>query len=230
MDDQDTRRLRFDTEPRELVRLLRKHSKAKAGPFSWSIPSGEGEIGIYLDVRKSGRDGFEARVNTIRYRKPGGSFFADEGIHALTLHGTRIRDGETLVLVRSQEPRVARTIFVHFCREMDRLREELAIPVPSMEQVRSERIEDDEPPPKAEPIPAKEAGDEGSAPVDQDSGLDALDRKIIEVVEKLWRAGVRATDDVVALRLPPNPKTELPRSRVTVNRRRCRLRDRGYKV
>ena len=53
MDDLNTRRLRFDVEPRELVRLLTKHSKAKAGPFSWRTPSGEGEIGLYLDVRKS---------------------------------------------------------------------------------------------------------------------------------------------------------------------------------
>ena len=68
MDDLNTRRLRFDVEPRELVRLLKGYSKVKAGPFSWRTPSGKGEIGLYLDVRKSNRDGFECKVNTIRYR------------------------------------------------------------------------------------------------------------------------------------------------------------------
>jgi hypothetical protein len=63
-----------------------------------------------------------------------------------------------------------------------------------------------------------------------DDGLDAVDRKIIEVVEKLERAGLRPTDELVASKLPPNPQTDLSYHRVTVNKRRCRLRDKGYNV
>ena len=53
MDDINTRHMQFDVEPRELVRLLRDYSKVKTGPFSWRTPSGEGESGLYLDVKKS---------------------------------------------------------------------------------------------------------------------------------------------------------------------------------
>ena len=105
MDDLNTRHMRFDTEPQDLVRLLRKYSKVKAGPFSWRTPSGKGEIGLYLDVRKSNRDGFECKVNTIRYRKPGGSFLAEEGLHVITLEGSRVRDGETLGPRKAPESR-----------------------------------------------------------------------------------------------------------------------------
>jgi hypothetical protein len=134
MDDLNTRHMRFDTEPRDLVRVLRKYSKVKAGPFSWRTPSGEGEIGLYLDVRKSNRDGFEGKINTIRYRKPGRSFFAEEGLHVITLEGSRVRERETLVLIRCHEPKARDSIFVHFCIEMDRLRQELAKPASTVEQ------------------------------------------------------------------------------------------------
>lgn len=60
MDDVNTRHMQIDVEPRQLVRLLRDYSKVKAGPFSWRTPFGEGEMGLYLDVKKSNKDGFGA--------------------------------------------------------------------------------------------------------------------------------------------------------------------------
>lgn len=62
------------------------------------------------------------------------------------------------------------------------------------------------------------------------TALGPLDRKIIEVVHKIRDEGRKATDDTVAMRLPLNPDTDEPYHRVTVNRRRCTLRDKGYKV
>lgn len=229
MDDPDTRRLRFDIEPRELVRLLTRHSKAKAGPFSWRTPSGEGEIGLYLDVRRSNRDGFECDVKTIRYRKPGGSLFAEDGRHVVSLQGSRIREGETLVLIKCREPRARQSVFAHFYAEMSRLQQELARTLPAMEQAFSEPGVTRAAQVEEEP-PATARADAGSNVALDDDRLDAIDRKIIEVVEKLERAGLRATDELVASRLPPNPKTSISYHRVTVNKRRCRLRDKGYKV
>jgi hypothetical protein len=230
MDSLNTRRLRFDVEPRELVRLLTKHSKAKAGPFSWRTPSGEGEIGLYLDVRKSSKDGFECRVNTIRYRKPGGSFFAEEGLHVITLEGSRVRDGETLVLVKCHEPKTRDSIFVHFCIEMDRLRQELAKPTSTVAQAVPASLMTETARPEEQPLAATEHADMTDSAALTDDRLDAVDRKIIEVVEKLERAGLRTTDELVASKLPPNPQTDLSYHRVTVNKRRCKLRDRGYNV
>lgn len=60
--------------------------------------------------------------------------------------------------------------------------------------------------------------------------LDPLDHKIIEVVCRLEDGGRKATDELVARRLPLNPKTDEPYHRVTINKRRCALRDKGYKV
>jgi hypothetical protein len=228
--DLDTKRLRFDVEPRELVRLLTKHSKAKAGPFSWRTPSGEGEIGLYLDVRKSNRDGFECAVKTIRYRKPGGSFFAEEGIHVITLQGSRVRDGETLVLIKCHEPKARQSVFVHFYAEMDRLQQELASPTSTVAQTIAVPVVTETSQPEEELKPAPEYTDVADSGASDDAGLDAVDRKIIEVVEKLERAGLRATDELVASKLPPNPQTDLSYHRVTVNKRRCKLRDKGYNV
>ena len=55
LDDLNPRRLKSDVELPELVCLLTKHARVKAGPFSWRTPSSEGEIGPYLDLRKSKR-------------------------------------------------------------------------------------------------------------------------------------------------------------------------------
>ena len=230
MDDLNTRHMRFDTEPQDLVRLLRKYSKVKAGPFSWRTPSGEGEIGLYLDVRKSNRDDFEGKVNTIRYRKPGGSFFAEEGLHVITLEGSKVRDGETLVLIKCHEPRVRDSIFVHFFVEMDRLRQELAKPQSAPEQTYPEPLVARAAQPEEEPLPTAEYADVKDTAALTDERLDSVDRKIIEVVEKLGRAGLRPTDELVASRLPPNPQTDLSYHRVTVNKRRCKLREKGYSV
>jgi hypothetical protein len=60
--------------------------------------------------------------------------------------------------------------------------------------------------------------------------LDPLDRKIIEVVNQIERQGLRATDRLVVMRVPLNPRTDRPYHRTTINRRRCALRDMGYKV
>jgi hypothetical protein len=232
MDDPNTRRLRFDVEPKELVRLLQRHSKAKAGPFSWRMPSGEGEIALYLEVRRSSLDGFECRVNTIHYRKPGGSFFAHDGIHAITLHGSKLRDGETLVLLKCEKPRSARPIFLHFFDGMEKLREELAISVASREQEQTNPTVKYQVPPEGEGKATQSASsvEERGPGIDRDTTLDALDRSIITAVDQLHCAGLRPTDELVASRLPPNPRTDLSYHRVTVNKRRCRLRDKGYDV
>lgn len=228
MDDLNTRRLRFDVEPRELVRLLRDYSKVKTGPFSWRTPSGEGEIGLYLDVKKSNKDGFECRVKTVRYRKPGGSFFAEDGIHVITLQGSRVREGETLVLMRCHAPKARDSVFVHFAVEMDRLRQELAKPTSTSVQVAPQPVVAASQP--DDPTPAIDKEDLQDPEALDDDRLDAVDRKIIEVVQKLEQAGVRATDELVASRLPPNPQTDISYHRVTVNKRRCKLREIGYNV
>ena len=229
-DDSDSIRLKFDIGPQDLVRLLRKLNKAKTGPFAFLQPTGEGAMGLYLDVRRATRDGFECNVNTIHYRKPGRSLFAMEGVHAFTLLGTKVRDGETLVLIKRQDPRVTPSMLARFHEEMDRLREELAIPVPAVSWPLPEPVISEGPRQQAESIPPAAAPDAAGQLAEADRALDAVDRKIIEVVAQLERSGVRATDELVATRLPRNPKTDLSYHRVSVNKRRCKLRDKGYKV
>jgi hypothetical protein len=229
MDDLNTRHLRFDVEPQELVRLLRNYSKVKVGPFSWRTPSGKGEIGLYLDVKRSSRDSFECKVKTVRYRKPGGSLFAEDGIHVITLQGSRVRDDETLVLMRCHEPKARDSVFVHFCVEMDRLRQELA-KSPSTPMQGAPQTVVVAAQPEEDPTPATELENVEDPVALDDRTLDAVDRKIIEVVEKLERAGLRPTDELVASKIPRSPRTDLSYHRVTVNRRRCKLRDKGYNV
>lgn len=60
--------------------------------------------------------------------------------------------------------------------------------------------------------------------------LDSLDHKIIEVVHQIEDEGSIATDERVAMRSPLNPHTSKPYHRLTINRRRCALRDKGYEV
>jgi len=60
--------------------------------------------------------------------------------------------------------------------------------------------------------------------------LDPLDRKIIEVVYCIEDQGLTATDELVARRLPPNPNTGEPYHRVTISRRRNKMRDKGHQV
>ena len=229
MDDLNTRHMQIDVEPRQLVRLLRDYSKVKAGSFSWRTPSGEGEIGLYLDVKKSSKDGFECRVKTVRCRKPGGSFFAEDGIHVITLQGSRVRDDETFVLIRCHEPKARDSVFVHFCVEMDRLRQELAKP-PSTSVQRAPQPVVIATLPEQDPTPATEHEDVEDPVAPDDDRLDAVDHKIIEIVQKLEQAGLRATDELVASKIPRSPRTDLSYHRVTVNRRRCKLRDKGYNV
>ena len=81
-----------------------------------------------------------------------------------------------------------------------------------------------------DPTPDTEPEDVADPVALDDRTLDAVDRKIIEVVQKLEQAGVRATDELVASRLPPNPQTDISYHRVTVNKRRCKLREKGYNV
>jgi hypothetical protein len=71
----------------------------------------------------------------------------------------------------------------------------------------------------------------GSAPTPQaDDGLDPLDRKIITVVRRIEDEGLRATDELVASRLSLNPKTNQSYHRITISRRRNRMRDNGINV
>lgn len=84
-------------------------------------------------------------------------------------------------------------------------------------------------PPPTEPPPStrEERGD--PVPVTDDR-LDPLDRKIIAVVRQIEDEGLRATDRLVASRLPLNPTTYEPYHRITINKRRNRMRDKGYRV
>lgn len=68
-------------------------------------------------------------------------------------------------------------------------------------------------------------------PTEEVADLDPLDRKIIEAVRQIEEQGLRATDELVAKRLPVmNPNASKPYHRVTINRRRCKLRDKCIKV
>ena len=71
---------------------------------------------------------------------------------------------------------------------------------------------------KSDPAPATHAG------------LDPLDHKIIEVVRQIEHEGRQATDTLVASRLPSNPRTDMSYHRVTISKRRNRMRDKGHKV
>ena len=83
---------------------------------------------------------------------------------------------------------------------------------------------------KEESMPAAEEANVEDSVTANDDRLDAVDRNLIKVVERLERAGLRPTDELVASNMHPNPKTELSYNRVTINRRRCKLRDKGYNV
>jgi hypothetical protein len=107
--------------------------------------------------------------------------------------------------------------------EMDRLRQELAKPPSTSVQVAPQPVVAASQP--EDPTPAIEKEDLQDPEALDDDRLDAVDRKIIEVVQKLEQAGVRATDELVASRLPPNPQTDISYHRVTVNKRRCKLRE-----
>jgi len=63
-----------------------------------------------------------------------------------------------------------------------------------------------------------------------DNTLDPLDRKITEVVYWLEDQGRKATDELVAKWLPPNPNTGESYHRVTISRRRNKMRDKGHQV
>lgn len=146
MDEQYTKRLVFDIEPRELVRLLRGHRKAKAGPFSWKVRHEGREVGLFLVVEKSDKDGFEGMVSTILYRMPGSGFLAKEGEPVATLHGMRVREGETLVLIKCPEPKATGWIFTNFVLGMEELQKEVT---------RSATGEEPEPTIRREPPPAR---------------------------------------------------------------------------
>jgi len=64
------------------------------------------------------------------------------------------------------------------------------------------------------------------------SDLDPVDRAIIETVHKIEdREKLKATDELVALRLPVmSPQTGVPYTRETINKRRNKLRGKGYNV
>jgi len=162
VDEQYTKRLVFDIEPRELVRLLRGHRKAKAGPFSWKLRQAGREVGLFLVIEKSDRDGFEGMVSTILYRMPGSGFLAKEGEPVATLHGTRVREGETLVLMKCPEPDITGSIFVDFVQGMEALQKEVAKSAAGADSETSTRRE--EPPTRPRPIAASpESGEEVKA-------------------------------------------------------------------
>lgn len=162
MTERYAKRLAFDIEPRDLLRLLRSHAKAKAGPFAWKFRHEGQELSLFLLVKKSARDAFEAMVSTILYRKPGGSFLAEEGEPVATLHGTRVREGETIVLMKCPVPKSTGHIFVNFALGMDPLQQELAKPAPGATPApitRSEAPHRQERATRAVPEPAPEAKD-----------------------------------------------------------------------
>lgn len=130
MSERYTKRLVFDIEPREMVRLLRGHAKARAGPFSWKLFHEGRETGLYLIVQESSKDGFECLVKTIVRRRPGSGFLAEDGEPVAALHGTRVRPGETLVLMTCPKPESTGDHFVTFSLRMEDLQKESARPAP----------------------------------------------------------------------------------------------------
>jgi len=65
---------------------------------------------------------------------------------------------------------------------------------------------------------------------EDDNDLDSLDRAIIKFVRQIEEEGLKATDERVAARSPLNPQTDESYHRVTINKRRCKLRDKGFEV
>jgi len=84
------------------------------------------------------------------------------------------------------------------------------------------------PPPTEPPPSTREA--RGAPFFTTGDGLDPLDHKIIEVVRQIENEGLKATDSLVALRLSLNPTTYEPYHRITINKRRNKMRDKGYRV
>jgi hypothetical protein len=74
----------------------------------------------------------------------------------------------------------------------------------------------------------------GLPPSEWKRGVDNLDRvdcEIIRTVHQIEREGLNATDELVSTRLPlMSPKTGGPYARETINKRRNKLRDKGYEV
>jgi hypothetical protein len=138
--------------------------------------------------------------------------------------------GKTLVLIKCHEPKDRQPVFVHFCAEMEGLQQELAKPLATGTQALPVPLVTEAAQPAEVPLPPMERGDVQDSVALDDDGLDPVDLKIIEIVGNLERAALRATDELVASKLPPNPQTDLSYHRVTVNKRTCRLRDRGYNV
>jgi len=137
--DNETATIRPGT--RELVRLLESYAKAQTGPFSWRFLHEGRELGLYLIVNKSNKDGFECLVKTILRRRPGSGFLAEDGEPVATLHGTRVREGETLVLIKCPNPKTIGSIFVNVALGMEALQKELAKPTAEPEHQVQIRVE-----------------------------------------------------------------------------------------
>jgi len=216
MESLTTKQLRFDLGPRELVRLLQSYAKAQTGPFCWQFHHEGHELGLYLIVQKSNKDGFECLVKTILRQRPGSSFLADDGEPVATLHGTRVRDGETLMLIKCPNPKTIGSIFVNVALGMESLQKELAKPAAEPErqvQIRVEQVAlpagmavtDTQPAEKV--IPPAESPDEEPWMAVPDHGWD---RQALE----LWWEGYTVGD--VASHLSLSEKTV--RNRLTALR------------
>jgi len=75
---------------------------------------------------------------------------------------------------------------------------------------------------------SKEESQDATEAGREENGLSKIERKIIEIVAQLRDEDLIATDERVAARLPPNPKTEKSYHRVTVNGWRIKLREKGH--
>jgi hypothetical protein len=200
----------------------------KTGPLAWEQPHGKRGIQmLYLGrFSRSSKDSRQCKIFEHSYRFANLLVFP-RSRHVVTLYITGIKSDRVLVLVECRELDVKDTIFAHVVGELYKLRERYAEPEPRASERRAEEAFQRD----RNLMPGKSnAGDQDLSPLEDDVALDLVDRKIIKIVNRLLDEGLTATDEEVAAQLPSNPKTGFSYHRVTINRRRCTLRDKGYKV
>jgi len=128
----DAAELYLDIDLDRFLELLKVSSLTKAaGPFSWQAPyRQEGVRVLFLGkVKKLGKDNVECRIEELAYRKPGQIIIAGRK-HVMALYATRVREGQTYVLVKCQDPDARDSSFDYFVKELARLEEQLAGQLP----------------------------------------------------------------------------------------------------
>jgi len=138
----DAAELCLDIDLDRFLELLKVSSLTKAtGPFSWQAPyKQEGVRVLFLSkIKNLGKDNVECRVDELAYRKPGHIIIAGRR-HVITLYATRVREGQTYVLVKCQDPAARDSSFAHVVKEMGKLEEQLAVQTPDAEAAPVHRL------------------------------------------------------------------------------------------